>query len=178
LDLVKDGRRVDEQLQIRRGILADAGLLVDLFDEAIAWLVARGQTGQWGSEPSSRRPGGLAFLESLAGGGGLRVAELDDQPVGVLVVGDAPHHVPAIDRPELYIELLLSSRRHAGKQLGARLVDVAIDEARAADCEVLRVDCWADARPLVDWYRRQGFAPTGTFELEGWRGQVFTMPVL
>ena len=51
----------------------------------------------------------------------------------------------------------------------------AADEARAAGAAVLRVDCWAGAPPLVAWYERQGFARSGTFDVDGWIGQVFTM---
>jgi hypothetical protein len=35
-------------VRIRPGIAADAPLLLALFDEAVAWLVTRGQPGQWG----------------------------------------------------------------------------------------------------------------------------------
>lgn len=102
-------------------------------------------------------------------------AELEGEPVGALVVGERPSHVPPGDLPELYVNLLLTSRRHAGKQLGARLVDVAINEARAADRGMLRVDCWAGAPTLIAWYQRQGFTPTDNFELNGWKGQIFNM---
>ncbi len=36
---------------------------------------------------------------------------------------------------------------------------------------------WAGAPPLVAWYERQGFARSGTFEVTGWKGQVFSMEV-
>jgi GNAT superfamily N-acetyltransferase len=184
-----------ERLTIRRGGPADAPWLLSLFDEAVAWLVARGQTEQWGSEPWSENPRSVARVHGLAGSGGLRVAELDGDPVGALAVGSHPVHVPAVDRPELYINLLLTSRPRAsgplgiqprtsgprsshpapGRQLGSRLVQVAVDEARAGGAHLLRVDCWAGAPTLVAWYERQGFVPSGMFEVNGWRGQIFTM---
>ncbi len=77
--------------------------------------------------------------------------------------------------PELYIILLLSSRRHAGRGIGAALVNKAIDEAYARAAEVLRVDCWAHAPGLVRWYEKQGFSRSNRFELNGWQGQIFTM---
>jgi GNAT superfamily N-acetyltransferase len=165
----------DGSLKIRHGSVADKPLLLALFDEAVAWLVARGQDGQWGERPISSRPEGPAWVERFACGGGLRVAELDGEPVGVLAVGERPGHVPAVAVSELYVNLLLTSRRHAGRQLGARLVEVAIDEARAADRALLRVDCWAGAPTLVAWYQRQGFTPTDTFDVNGWKGQIFEM---
>ena len=51
----------------------------------------------------------------------------------------------------------------------------AVKEARDAGAAVLRVDCWAGAPPLVAWYERQGFVRSGTFDVGGWIGQVFTM---
>ena len=121
------------------------------FDEAVAWLVARGQTGQWGDQPFSQRPESLARVQALCSAGGLRIAERDGQPVGALVLGRAPHYAPPADRPESYIELLLTSRRHAGQGIGAALVKVAADETRASGLEMLRVDCWASAPTLVAW---------------------------
>jgi GNAT superfamily N-acetyltransferase len=108
--------------------------------------------------------------------GNLRIAELGGEPVGALVLGDHPAHVPPGDRPELYINLLLTSRRRAGQRIGSVLVARALAEARAAGCAQVRVDCWAGAPALVAWYERQGFEPTTTFEVnDGWLGQVFVM---
>jgi GNAT superfamily N-acetyltransferase len=168
---------MDPTLTIRPGGPSDAGMVIGLFDEAIEWLVARGQTGQWGAKAFSAQPEAVARVHHLAGGGGLRVAQIAEEGVGALVVGEAPPYVRAAERPELYIQLLLASRRHAGERIGARLVAVAVDEAREAGCAVLRVDCWADAPALVDWYRGQGFDPTGTFEQHGWRGQILDMGI-
>jgi GNAT superfamily N-acetyltransferase len=168
---------VPDPVAIREGQLADAPLLLRLFDEAVDWLVVRGQPGQWGGEPFSRRPAAIARVQDLAGGGGLRVAELDGQPVGALVVGSAPGYAPPIDSSELYILLLLTSRLHVGRKFGSELVQVAIDEARAASRELVRVDCWAGAPGLIAWYQRQGFTPTDSFEVKRWRGQILEMPL-
>jgi hypothetical protein len=113
-------RLVLDPTTVRRGGLSDTELLIGLFDEAVAWLVARGQPEQWGSEPFSERPEGRQRARGLAASGGLWVAEIGEEPVGALVVGDAPEYAPAVDPPELYIELLLTSRRHAGHKLGTR----------------------------------------------------------
>jgi GNAT superfamily N-acetyltransferase len=164
-------------LTIANGGPKHAAILLALLDEAIAWLVARGETGQWGSDAFSARPAGVAQAQRLAAGGGLRIGYLDGEPVAALVVGKAPEYVPVADRRELYIQLLLTSRHRAGQQLGDRLIERAIAEARQDDCQQLRVDCWAGAPELVAWYERHGFTRTGTFELEGWTGQIFAMPL-
>jgi GNAT superfamily N-acetyltransferase len=83
--------------------------------------------------------------------------------------------VEPIDEPERYVEALVTSRRHPGRGIGAALVAAAADEARESGAAVLRVDCWAGAPPLVAWYERQGFERSGTFDVDGWIGQVFAM---
>src|ERR1700752_5465202 len=95
---------------IRPGDEADGPGGFAMFDEAVAWLVDRGQTGQWGATPFSERPGISERVHGFRIGGGLQIAELDGQPVGVLVVGPAPAYAPPASVPELYIVLLLSSR--------------------------------------------------------------------
>jgi GNAT superfamily N-acetyltransferase len=161
---------------LRRGGPEDTGWLLDRFDEAIAWMVARGQPGQWGSEPLSARGGGRARVAALCSGGGLRVATLDGVDVGALVVGQRPPHVAAIARPELYIDLLLVARSHAHRGLGAWLVERAVAEARTLGVELVRVDCWAGAPTLVAWYEARGFSRAGTFTVnDGWVGQVFAL---
>src|ERR1700760_1225577 len=162
-------------LTIRDGGADDLGWLLGLFDDAVQWMVARGQEGQWGSEPFSTSPRRTAMVGGMIDSGGLRVAERDGTAVGALVVGIAPLHVPPPDVPELYINLLLTSRRHAGRRIGSRLVQRAVQEARERDCRPLRVDCWAGAPPLVRWNCDQGFVPTATFDVDGWSGQIFTM---
>ncbi|MBV9606075.1 MAG: GNAT family N-acetyltransferase [Solirubrobacterales bacterium] len=162
-------------LRIRPGDEADGPAVVTLFDEAVEWLVDRGQTGQWGMTPFSERPGLSERVHEFRIGGGLYIAERDDAPVGVLVVGPAPAYAPPAPVPELYVILLLSSRQSAGQGIGAALVGKAIELGYERRAEVLRVDCWAHAPALVRWYEKQGFVRSNRFELNGWQGQIFTM---
>jgi len=156
----------------------DAGTVLALFDEAVEWLVTRGQTGQWGTEPFSASEKRVAVATEWGTGGGLRVAEDEDgQALGVIVLGARPAWVSPAPSPELYVEALVSSRRHAGKDIGGELIRRAVAETRTAGLPLLRVDCWRDAPSLVQWYERQGFRRSGTFEVNGWRGQVLSMKV-
>jgi GNAT superfamily N-acetyltransferase len=168
----------DDGLGFRRGSPDDFGALLVLFDEAVAWMVARGQPGQWGARPFSERPEARERVRGFAASPGLWMAERDGAPVGALVVGSHPPHVEPIEAPELYVELLVSSRAHAGSRIGARLVRLARDIAVERGADVLRVDCWAGAPSLVAWYERQGFRRSGTFDVGGWIGQVFEMAPL
>jgi len=164
-------------VRIRRGGPDDASGVIALFDEAVEWLVARGQTGQWGSEPLSRNERMVARVHAWAAGDGLWMAEEDGRVAGALVVGERPEHVHPVDERELYVELLLSSRALAGRGIGAGLIRHAVALARDAGVPLLRADCWAGAPTLVAFYERQGFGRDGTFDVKGWIGQVFSMPL-
>jgi len=161
-------------VRIREGSSGDVPAVLALFDEAVEWMVARGQPGQWGSEPLSTRPAHIERVEAWSRSGGLRIAETDEgEPVGALVVGDRHPFIPEAGEPELYVVLLLTSRRHAGKDIGGELVHRALDEARVAGLELVRVDCWAGAPRLVRWYEEQGFVKTEGFAVGEWQGQIF-----
>ena len=117
----------------------------------------------------------VARVEAWAAGEGLWMAEVEGRVAGALVVGERPEHVQPVDEPELYVELLLSSRALAGRGIGAALLAHAAGLAREGGVSLLRVDCWAGAPPLVAFYERQGFVRDGTFDVRGWIGQVFSM---
>ncbi|PZF92498.1 GNAT family N-acetyltransferase [Micromonospora deserti] len=169
----------DQQtLALRPGGPADAPTILRLLDDATAWLVARGRTGQWGTEPASADPRRVAQADTWAAGGGLWLAVLGDRPVGALVVGAANDFVPAPTEPELYVNLLVTDRAHAGLGIGGRLLAHAAELARDRGVRLLRVDCYAGGDGgLVRWYTRQGFTPTDPFTVERpgrdpWPGQV------
>lgn len=161
-------------MRIREGTAADLGAVLGLMDEAVAWMVGRGQTGQWGSEPLSAKSSFVTRLEAWERDGGLRIAESDDgEPVGALIVGEKHPFIRPAGEPELYVILLVTSRRRAGEGIGSSLVERAVDEARDAGVGLLRVDCWAGAPRLVQWYEEQGFAPVERFHVGEWEGQLF-----
>lgn len=162
---------------LREAVEGDAAAILDLWDGAIVWLIARGQAGQWGTERASARAQSREMVDRWVRGPGVRIAEREGHPVGVsVIVPSRPDYVPAIERSETYLLFLVSSRSAAGKDIGGMLVRQAAADARAAGSEVLRVDCWAGAPGLVAWYTREGFVPSDTFTVgDGWRGQVFEM---
>jgi GNAT superfamily N-acetyltransferase len=162
-------------MEIRRGDLDDVPVLLGLYDEAVEWMVARGNTEQWGTEPFSTDPQKVSGVQYLVRTGDLWLAEIDGEPVGALIVNDRPppsYGIPA-DEPELYVNLLLVSRRHAGRKIGTALLDFARDEARARGVSLMRLDCYAGGTgELIRYYTRHGFTPTETYRsIDGWPGQ-------
>lgn len=166
-------------MEIRRGDKRDLPTLMELFDEAVAWMVSRGNTEQWGSEPWSTQPERVARVGDIVENGDLWLAEIDGVPTGALIVTDrAQPYVPPADEPELYVSLLLVSRRHAGARIGARLLDFAREQARARGVALMRVDCYAGGTgDLVRYYTGNGFTPTEPFTVGEWPGQLFEQRV-
>ena len=123
-----------------------------MLDEAVAWMVARGQSGQWGDEPWSATEKGRQAVQSMVDGGGLHVLEKCERVVGALEVGGRPDYAQPVDLSELYIRLVLTSRAEAGNSLGRLLIEKSLNLARESGAVMLRVDCWAGAPTLVAWY--------------------------
>jgi GNAT superfamily N-acetyltransferase len=159
-------------MRIEQGDGADAPRLLALFDDAVAWLVARGQTGQWGAEPFSARPSQVERARGWAAGGGLWFAVDGTGDAGAIVLGDAHDYVPPPERPELYVQVLLTAAERRGRGVGAALIEHAAEQARAVGAEQLRVDCWAGVPELPAAYERLGFSRTGSFDVDGWPGAI------
>jgi GNAT superfamily N-acetyltransferase len=78
----------------------------------------------------------------------------------VMVITESPQpYVPPAGERELYVNLLLVSRRHGGRGIGAALIEHAKQEAGARGIGLIRVDCWAGQDgALVRVYEKYGFA--------------------
>ena len=161
-------------LTLRHGGARDAPRLLKLFDDAVAWLVARGQTGQWGTEPFSARPSQVERTQAWTASGGLwfAVPGAGTEAAGAIVLGDAPGYVPAADRPEVYVEVLLTAPAWRGRCVGARLIEHAVAVGRERDAAQLRVDCWDGVRALPSQYERLGFTRVGSFDVGDWPGAI------
>ncbi|MFJ1703522.1 GNAT family N-acetyltransferase [Kitasatospora sp. NPDC088346] len=166
-------------MRIRTGGPADAPATLALLDAAVAWLVSLGRTGQWGDRPWTSHRKAVERTERYARDYLLRVAEdADGRALGVCVLAEeAPEYATPVDRPELYVRLLVTDRAHRGSGIGAALVADAVEETRRRGLGLLRVDCYAgDDRRLVAQYEKLGFTPTESFEVDQsgtpWPGQL------
>ena len=66
-------------MQFRAGSTNDTDAVLALFDANIAWLVERGRSAQWGSEPWTGNPKLETFVRDLLGDG---VVTIEVQPHG------------------------------------------------------------------------------------------------
>lgn len=176
----------------------DIPAVLHLLDDTVKWLVSRGNTRQWGTEPFSENPRRAEQLREFAttGLGLWLVKDADSTPtdqdqrsnispettngeapgsiLGVLAVGERMSYVPPVSEPELYVRLLVADRRCAGKKIGTRLLEHARELAKGVGVSLLRVDCYAgDDGKLVKYYESQGFKRSDSLTLEGgWPCQV------
>jgi GNAT superfamily N-acetyltransferase len=169
----------DAKTTIRQGGEDDLPVILAMLDGAVEWLVANGREGQWGTEPWSGRPKAAARVLELVRTGTPWIAEIDGVPAGTVTLRQASQdYVPPADEPEVYVHLLVTDRRHAGRGVGAALLAHAVAETRRLGVGLLRVDCYAgsDGR-LVDYYVRNGFEPVQTFKVGDWPGQLLAQRV-
>jgi GNAT superfamily N-acetyltransferase len=169
-------------MRIRPGGAGDIDAVLALGDEAVTWMNARGNTQQWGTAPWTGSQPREAVVRDLAHGGGMRIAaDPDGTVLGVLVITGTPQpYVPAAEEPELYVNLLLVSRRHSGQGIGAALIGRAKQEAAAGGIGLIRVDCWAgEGGSLVRVYERYGFSRVQEFTVTlltgAWPGMLLAM---
>jgi GNAT superfamily N-acetyltransferase len=174
-------------MRIRPGGPDDIAAVLALGDEAVAWMNARGNTQQWGTAPWTGSQAREAAVRDQAHGGGMRIAEDHDGTapgttvLGALVITEIPAaYVPAVAERELYVNLLLVSRRHSGQGVGAALIGHAKQEAAARGIGLIRVDCWAgEDGSLVRVYERYGFSRVQEFTVAlpagAWPGMLLAM---
>lgn len=156
--------------------------ILALWDEAVAWLVAKGIEGQWGSTPFSQLPAMRERCLSWLRNGELFIAREGDAYGGPIVatlalVATIPHYAasawgPAPDKG-LYLEAFTTARIRHGSGLGRALLTWAEAYTLEQGKTVLRLDCWAENEALQAYYRGAGFQPRGTFRLGNWEGQMF-----
>jgi GNAT superfamily N-acetyltransferase len=164
-------------MKIQRGTIDDFDSIIALMDEAVAWLAGQGRTGQWGSEPFSTLTRSVEFMRREVEENDLWIAEIDGEAVGAMLLGEAPtRYVEPVAERELFLHLLVTSRRFTGQGIGRALVEQAKMVARKRGIALIRVDCYGgDDRKLVAAYERLGFTPTHVGMVKEWPAQVVEM---
>jgi GNAT superfamily N-acetyltransferase len=165
-------------MRIRSGVRDDVPMVLSFGDEAVAWMNARGNTQQWRTEPWTGNPDREATFLRHADIGGLRIVEEDDgTPLGVMTITEERQgYVPAVDERELYVNFLISSRRHSGRGIGRMLIERAKQEAAGRGIDLIRVDCWAgEDGNLVKVYESYGFSRVQEFFVGEWPGMLLAM---
>jgi GNAT superfamily N-acetyltransferase len=174
-----------DALRIRLAILDDESRVLAVMDGIMEWLVGLGRTAQWGSQPWSESEALADRIHGRIERREMRLAVTpDDEIAGIVSLSEhAADYVRAAEEPELFINLLATSRRFKGRDVGGLLIAEARAEAARRGLGLLRVDCFAgDDGRLKNWYASQGFMEVEPFVVkrEGrpdWPGMLFAMRV-
>ena len=163
LPLSSRERGLGAEVTLTRATEADAATLVALYEEASAWLVARGvhqwQPGEWSPAVVERE---------MRAGREMYLARRDGEPVGKLTLQWEDPEMWGEQPPDAgYVHGLCVSRAAAGLGLGAALLDWAGQRTRANGRRWLRLDCQAINPVLRAFYEGLGFIYRGEAE-EGW----------
>jgi GNAT superfamily N-acetyltransferase len=173
-------------VRIRIAEAGDAAAVLRMFDGIVEWLVTQGRTGQWGTDLWSETPAQVERVVGRIERRELRIAESAGDAEGgareilgvVSLSEDCSAYVSPPPEPELFINLLGTSRAAKGRNVGGLLLDEARAEARRRGLRLVRVDCYAGGdRKLNSWYVGQGFAEMGPFVVqragrEDWPGML------
>jgi len=165
-------------MRIRTGGRQDVPLVLSFGDEAVAWMNARGNTQQWGTEPWTGNPKREEGFLKRADTGGMRIMEDEDgTALGVMVITETrQEYVPEAEERELYVNFLISSRRHSGRGVGRALIERAKQEAAERGIDLIRVDCWAgEDGNLIKVYESYGFRRVQEFSVGEWPGMLLAM---
>lgn len=160
------------------GSVEDVDAALGLFDEAVAWLVARGVTGQWGTTPFSLLPSMRARMITWASEERLFLAHVEGRLAGTVVLSESiPAYalsvLPGFTEPAYYLEAFTTSRSMSGQGIGRALLLWAEEYAMSQGKRGIWLDCWADNPALVAYYSGAGFVPQGDFYAGSWHGMLF-----
>jgi GNAT superfamily N-acetyltransferase len=149
---------------------ADVDILLAFRAEAAAWLRERG-SDQW-STPFPRDE----LLARIRAGETWIVWD-DDRPAATVTITTwGPPELwtaEELQQPALYVHKLTVRRAHAGRRLGAELLDWAGGRAYHEGRRWLRLDCWSDNLELHAYYVREGFTYLRTEAREPPSGALF-----
>jgi ribosomal protein S18 acetylase RimI-like enzyme len=133
----------------------ELGIVIELLEQAAAWLHEQGITDQWSRTVD---PGWLAAGISSRE---TWLARLDGGFAGTLTLNWSDPLWTDLGPTDVagYVHRLTVRRETRG--LGKALLDWAADEIRARGRDLLRLDCVTSNTRLNDYYRAAGFTPMG-----------------
>ncbi|HEX8597957.1 MAG TPA: GNAT family N-acetyltransferase [Chloroflexia bacterium] len=170
------------EASITRATADDLPEVLALFDEAVVWLVERGQEAQWGKVPFSRLPGAHARFNQWIEAGALYVARIDDRMVGTVALSETPPQYAArffdgFPATAFYLEAFTTKRWMSGQGIGRDLLrwaeQYAVEHGKAS----IWLDCWAGKPALPNYYQAAGYIPRREFALGDWQGLLLEKPL-
>ena len=154
----------------------DLDLVVEIVDEAAAWLHAKGITKQWPSPTPS------AFKEFMAQQivrGDVYLARLaDGQAVGTFRFDWTDVDLWRDDSNDGgYVHTFAIRNGAHGQGVGVAMIEWAKQHVRERGKKFLRLDCWGENEPLKNYYTGLGFTLVRYVPEEDWVCATFQMEV-
>jgi ribosomal protein S18 acetylase RimI-like enzyme len=160
----------DQLLLIRSASLADAPIVLNLWQSSAKWLQSRG-IDQWNPEKFTLE----SVLEFLKNGSDVYLAEINNEFVGTyLITWTDPFIWRELDNSESgYIHRLAVNRQFIGKGIGLKLLRSAEEQIRIKGKKYIRLDCMADNKRLNQYYRDSGYQYIRRIDGEGWSAHLY-----
>lgn len=160
-------------LEIRLAAPADLEDVLNVIDDAAAWLQSIGVTEQWPASFSAD-PAWVARFQRWIGEGRVYCArDGAGAAAGCFRLMPSDLHIWGDDTGGyLYLHSLAVRRSAAGDGVAAAMLGWAREYAASQGAEELRLDCWAGNERLVRYYADAGFEPRGEAHvIDGTGGQ-------
>lgn len=169
--------RMKEVFQVRPAQMSDMTAIVGLIDEAAGWLAVAKDTDQW-QRPWPDRPARDQRIRRGIKVGRTWIVEDRNEPagstrrlVGTVSCGRGGNKKLWTQRernePAVYISRLIVSRQHAGRGVGAALINWAgLRGIRNWNAEWIRVDVWTTNLELQAYYKTQKFVHVRTWDFD------------
>ena len=160
-------------LTIEQAKPGEVRLVIDIVDEAAAWLHAKGITQQW---PSPTPKSFAEFLEQQIVRGDVYLARIDGDAVGTFRFEWSDEELWA-DDPDGggYVHTFALRNRAHGKGVGAAMMAWAKQRVCERGKKFLRLDCWGENEPLKKYYAGLGFTLVRLVPEEDWVCATFQM---
>lgn len=147
---------------IRPAAVDDMETIIGMIGEAAAWLGARG-TDQW-ARPWPSETARDARVRRGIRSGSTWIAEDHGEPVATITYRKNGNQklwtAQELRDPAVYVSRLIVSRRRAGDEIGAGLIDWAGHRAlQSWEAQWIRIDVWTTNIALHNFYEKQKFAP-------------------
>jgi GNAT superfamily N-acetyltransferase len=151
---------MNEILQVRRADADDLPVILDMINEAAAWLRTK-ETDQW-AEPWPTEAARDARVRRGLRGGDTWIVEQYGRPIATVTSRQHGNQTLWTYReqlePAVYVSRLIVTRRAAGRGIGAGLIDWAAQRAvRDWSAQWVRIDVWTTNEALHNYYEERGF---------------------
>lgn len=166
-------------LQIVQAEEADLDVVMGIFDDAVAWLVAQGSVKQWGIAPFSANPRLVERFRNHILHDTFLVALKEGAAVGAICLNLSypPYCWQGAPADCAYVHPFATSPSVRGQGVGSALLRCAEAYARQHGKPYLRLDCFAENPKLLAYYESEGFEGRGEFLVGDWRGRMYEKPI-